>query len=186
MIKLPVILNLRNMTHFQDHLYRGINWMKDAKHKPMIWKSQIQIRSYQKRLQNWHMALQNYKVSFGKIIHAFSHLKVVHLDLLILNYNWKITNVLTSSSWLCTNLKDSAKILMEFWGFLPIKIWARKNFIIYGQWRIMASLIMPWLVSVSLLRKWEKLLMPYLVVITLLKLLEVLKALKHSKISRIG
>jgi len=75
---------------------------------------------------------------------------------------------------------------MVFLDSLLIKEWPKRSSITYGLLRITESSITPWLVSVLHLRKWVKLLMPYLVDTTHPKLLVEPLVLNLSKTSQIG
>jgi hypothetical protein len=85
MIKLQVTLNSRNMIHCQALSCRETNWTKDARLKHMTWKNQILIKSFQRHPPNWPMVQPNFKVSFGKIMPVFNHLRVLKQSSLNLN-----------------------------------------------------------------------------------------------------
>lgn len=72
MMRLQEITSSRNTTQCLVVLFKEIKHIKDVKQCATICTNRIQIKYYQKHLQNWLMALQNYKVSSGKIILAFN------------------------------------------------------------------------------------------------------------------
>ena len=149
-------INSRNTIHFQVVLYLETKCIKDVKLWLTTCINQIQIKFYQRPHQNLLTVQPNFKVSSGKITHAFSHWR--EPILMQFNWNWSLkqTNVLSSNFWLFTNLKVSVTILTVFWDFHLTKIWKRRSSIICGHLRIMELLIELWSVSVSHLRKWER------------------------------
>ena len=73
MMRQPVTISSRNTIHCQVVLLLEIKCIKDVKLWHMICINQILIRFYQKHPQSLLMDQPNFKVSFGKTIHAFNH-----------------------------------------------------------------------------------------------------------------
>lgn len=131
------ILSSRSTIPFQVLLSRETNWMKDARLKLMTWKSQIPTRFFLKHLPSWPTALLNCKGSFGKIMPASSHSKEIPPNWQSWKCNWKITSVLTSNSWLYTNLKALVRIQMVSLDFPLTRTWAKRSCTTSGQWKTM-------------------------------------------------
>lgn len=81
MMKPQEITSLRNMTHFQVDSLLVTKCIKDVKQWHTICTNQTQIKFFQKLHQNLHTVQLSFKVSFGKIIHVFNHLKGLTLML---------------------------------------------------------------------------------------------------------
>ena len=70
------ISNLRNMIHFKVVSFKGTNNIKDAKLWLTICINPILTKSCLRLHPNSPMDLLNFRVSFGKIIPVFNHLKI--------------------------------------------------------------------------------------------------------------
>jgi len=92
-------LSSKSTTQSQDHLCSAINLMKDVELPPMTCTNPTPIRFSRRPHLNSHMALQNYKDSFGKIMHAFNHLRIqLEQALFSSKCSLKRTNVRISNS----------------------------------------------------------------------------------------
>ena len=76
MMKQQETINSKSMIRYQEDSYRETKCTKDARQWLMICINQILIKFYLRPHLSLHMVLPNFKVLYGKTIHASNLLKV--------------------------------------------------------------------------------------------------------------